>query len=86
MCLNETYSRVRVGMHLSNMFPIRNGLKQGDALLPLLSNFAFDYSFGRVQENQNGLKLNGNISFWFMLMMIEAYCTYNKDKISVSRQ
>ena len=27
MCLNETYSRVRVGKHLSDIFPIRNGLK-----------------------------------------------------------
>ena len=31
MCLTETYSRVRVGKNLSEMFPIRNGLKQGDA-------------------------------------------------------
>ena len=36
MCLTETYSRVRVGKNLSDMFPIRNGLKQGDALSPLL--------------------------------------------------
>jgi len=36
MCLNGTYRRVRVGKHLSDMFPIKNGLKQGDALLPLL--------------------------------------------------
>ena len=36
MCLTETYSRVRVGKNLSQMFPIRNGLKQGDALSPLL--------------------------------------------------
>jgi len=28
MYLNETYSRVRVVKHLSDMFPIRNGLKQ----------------------------------------------------------
>jgi hypothetical protein len=34
MSLNETYSTVWVGKHLSGMFPIRNGLKQ-DALLPL---------------------------------------------------
>jgi len=27
MCLNETYSRFLVGNHLSDMFPIRNGLK-----------------------------------------------------------
>jgi hypothetical protein len=31
-CLNETYSRVLVGKHLSDMFYINNGLKQGDAL------------------------------------------------------
>ena len=38
MCLTETYSRVQVGENLSDMFPIRNGLKQGDALSPLLFN------------------------------------------------
>jgi len=36
VCLTGTYSRVRVGKNLSHMFPIRNGLKQGDDLLPLL--------------------------------------------------
>jgi hypothetical protein len=36
MCLTETYSRVRVGKNLSEMFPIRHGLKQGDDLSPLL--------------------------------------------------
>jgi hypothetical protein len=40
MCLNETYSKVRIGKHLSKSFPIQNGLKQGDALSPLLFNFA----------------------------------------------
>jgi hypothetical protein len=39
MCLNEMYSKVRIGKHLSDMFPIQNGLKQGDALSPLLSTF-----------------------------------------------
>jgi hypothetical protein len=38
MCLTETYSGVRVGKNLSDMFPIRNGLNQGAALSPLLSN------------------------------------------------
>ena len=36
MSLTETYSRVRVGKNVSDRFPIRNGLKQGDALSPML--------------------------------------------------
>jgi hypothetical protein len=51
MCLNETYSKVHIGKHLSDNFPIQNGLKQGDALLPLLFNFASDYAIRKVQEN-----------------------------------
>jgi hypothetical protein len=44
--------------HLSASFPIENGLKQGDALSPLLSNFAVEYATKKNQENQVGLKLN----------------------------
>ena len=57
------YSRVWVGKNLSDIFPIRNGLKQGDALSPLLFNYAAEYAMRRVQVNQDGLQVNGTNQF-----------------------
>jgi len=42
MSFTETYSRVWVGENVSDRFPIRNDLKQGDTLSPLLFNFALE--------------------------------------------
>jgi hypothetical protein len=39
---------------LSDSFPIQNNLKQGDALMPLLFDFALEYAIRKV-----GLKLTG---------------------------
>jgi len=58
MCLNETYSSVESGKHLSDMFPSRNGLEQGDVLTPLFFSFALAYAITRIQINQSGLIIN----------------------------
>jgi len=58
MFLNETYSTVRVGKHLSDMFPIWNGLRKEDALSTLLFSFALEHVIRRVQVNHKYLKLN----------------------------
>jgi hypothetical protein len=65
MFLIQIYSEVHVGKHLSEMWPIQKGLKQEDALLPLLLNFALRYTVGKVQERQVRLKLNGAHHFLF---------------------
>ena len=46
MCLTEmyVYSGICVGKNLSDMFPIKDGLKPRDALSPLLFNFALEYA------------------------------------------
>ena len=44
VCLNETYTRVWVGKHLSDMLPIMNGVQQLYTLSQLLFNFALEYA------------------------------------------
>jgi hypothetical protein len=49
MCLNESYSWVQVGKNLSDVFLIMNGILHVDNLLPLLFNFALEYTNRKVK-------------------------------------
>jgi hypothetical protein len=53
MCLTETYSRVRLGKRLSNIFPVTNSLKQEDNLSSMFFNYAVQYATGVFQEDQS---------------------------------
>jgi hypothetical protein len=44
---------------LSDMFHIRNGLRQEDVLSPFIFNLTLGYVIRRVQVKHDGLELNG---------------------------
>jgi hypothetical protein len=56
-CVNEIYSRVRVGKYLFVVFPIKSVLKKGDALSPTFFKFALEYVFRMGHFKKDGLKL-----------------------------
>ena len=68
-CLDGTLSKMRIGKYLSSIFPIENGLKEGDALSLLLFNFAVEYAIRKVERTNLGLDMNGSIRYWLKRMM-----------------
>jgi hypothetical protein len=62
-CLNENYRNACIGKYLSDNFPTQSGLKQGDALSPLLFSFALQYAVRKVTVQQVKLKLHGTYQF-----------------------
>ena len=47
MCVNGTYSKVRVRKRLSDALRIQNGMKEGDTLSPFIFIFVWYMTLGR---------------------------------------
>jgi hypothetical protein len=78
MSLIETYSKVRIGKHLLDKFPIQNCLKQGSAISPLLLNFALEYVIRRVRGKQVGLEWDSSAMVYsYMLSFLYVEYTVN---------
>jgi hypothetical protein len=53
MCLMKPIVK-SVSVNMFDTFPVQNGLTQ-DAFLPLLSNFALEFPFGRCKKTRKDL-------------------------------
>ena len=54
--LEGSESCVRVGQEHTDWFEIRTGMRQVDVLSPLLFNIVIDYTIGKLQHVEGGLR------------------------------
>jgi len=56
---NVLYLYDKPAEYLSDVFPIRNGLKQPDAFISNAFQLCITHAIRRIQVKQDGMKLNG---------------------------
>lgn len=57
MCMENTQYQVRVDGTLSKAFEVKTGLKQGDALSPMLFNLALEKTIREMQKEPTGITI-----------------------------
>jgi hypothetical protein len=66
MCLNQTHRKVHTGKHLSDPFPIQNGLKKWRCFISTAFQLCFRICIRRIEENQEELEVNGTYQYQFL--------------------
>jgi hypothetical protein len=62
MCLNETYSKVRIGKNLSDNFPGQNGIKQGRCFIATAFQLCFRICLYEGPEILGGAEIKWDTS------------------------
>jgi hypothetical protein len=57
MCMENTQYQMRVDNTLSNALEVNNGLKQGDALSPMLFNLVLEKTIRKIQKETTGITI-----------------------------
>jgi hypothetical protein len=79
------YSTFVRGKNLSDAFPSQSGQNQRDALLTLFCNFALGYALRKVQENREGLELNGTHQLLVCAVVLNTGRKMNVMKVTEAR-
>jgi len=52
ICIDETQYQIKVDLTTSETFTVKTGLKQGDALFPILFNLVLEKAVSEMQKMQ----------------------------------
>jgi hypothetical protein len=57
MCMENTQYQIRIDNTLSEAFEVNTGLKQGDALSPMLFNLVLEKTIREIQKDPTGITI-----------------------------
>lgn len=75
MCLKGFRSKIIIGDIISDSFEVNNGLKQGDAIFPILFNIVIEKVMRTAEINVNLFSRDGPRFCWPLLMILKQWLT-----------